>query len=76
MLLENILNAPQIEIPTKQEMQNAISSFVEDTYLKFYLRKPSEYEKFYFTNMIQNDTSITPVMVYSAFAQSNEYLFY
>jgi hypothetical protein len=75
-LLENILAAPEIEIPSKQEMRNDIGTFVSSTYLKFYLRKPSEYEKYFFTNMIQTDTTITPQMVYTAFAQSNEYLFY
>lgn len=76
LLLENFLNAPQIEIPSKQEMRNDIDAFVSNTYLKFYLRKPSEYEKYFFSNMIESDTTITPEMVYSAFAQSNEYLFY
>jgi len=76
MLLENFLNAPQIEIPTKQEMRSDISTFVSNAYLKFYLRKPSEYERYFFTSMIQTDTTITPQMVYTAFAQSNEYLFY
>ena len=76
MLLENFLAAPQIEIPSKQEMRNDISTFVTNSYLKFYLRQPSEYEKYFFTSMIQNDTTITAEMVYAAFAQSNEYLFY
>ncbi len=76
MLLENFLNAPEIDIPTQQDMRNDINSFVENTYLKFYLREPSEYEKYFCTNMIQTDTLITPEMVYAAFAQSNEYLFY
>ncbi|HYV95581.1 MAG TPA: hypothetical protein VE978_27650 [Chitinophagales bacterium] len=76
MLLENFLNAPQIEIPSMQEMRSDISTFVSNTYLKFYLRKPSEYEKYFFTSMIEDDTAITPEMVYAAFAQSNEYLFY
>lgn len=76
MLLENFLNTPEIEIPSKQEMRNDISAFVSNSYLKFYLRKPSEYERYFFTDIIQTDTTITPQMVYTAFAQSNEYLFY
>lgn len=76
MLLENFLNAPQIEIPSKGEMRNDVGTFVSNAYLKFYLRKPSEYERYFFTSMIQTDTTITPQMVYTAFAQSNEYLFY
>jgi hypothetical protein len=76
MLLENFLSSPQIEIPTKEEMKNNVSVFVDQTYLKFYLRNPSEYEKYFFTSMIEADSTITPEMVYAAFAQSNEYLFY
>src|SRR6185436_1493348 len=53
MLLENFLSAPQIEIPSKQQMRNDITTFVSNTYLKFYLRKPSEYEKYFFSSMIQ-----------------------
>jgi len=76
MLLENFLGNPGIDIPTDDEMRDNIEQFVVDTYLKFYLRQPDEYEKYYFINLISQDASITPEMVYASFAQSNEYLFY
>ncbi len=76
MLLENILGSPDIQIPTDEDMRNDLDAFVQQTYLKFYLRQPSEYEKYYFKNLIAENTGITPQMVYAAFAQSNEYLFY
>lgn len=76
MLLENILGSPDIQIPTDEDMRNDLDAFVQQTYLKFYLRQPSEYEKYYFKNLIVEDVGITPQMVYAAFAQSNEYLFY
>ena len=76
MLLENILGSAEIQIPADEEMRNDLDLFVEQTYLKFYLREPSEYEKYYFKNLIDEDVAITPQMVYAAFAQSNEYLFY
>ena len=76
MLLENFLGSPLISIPSNDEMRSNIDQFVTETYLKFFLRNPTEYEKYYFRDLISNDTSVTVEMIYSAFAQSNEYLFY
>lgn len=76
MLLENFLKNPEISIPSTGEMRNDPDGFVQQTYLKFYLRNPTEYEKYYFKDLIQNDTLITAEMVYAAFSESNEYLFY
>jgi len=76
MLLSNYLNSGNAIIPSNTEMRNDVGQFIEDTYKRFYLRKPTEIERYYLINLIESDTSITPEIVYSSFALSNEYLFY
>jgi hypothetical protein len=76
MLLENFLMSTDISIPSDAEMRRNTDEFVKATYLKFFLRNPTEYEKYYFKDLISKDVTITPEMIYAAFAQSNEYLFY
>lgn len=76
LLVFNALNAPGVIIPTKAEMNADVDAFLDDTYVRFYLRKPTELERYYLGNLIQTDTSITPELIYSAFSLSNEYLFY
>ncbi|MCS6917152.1 MAG: hypothetical protein RMK52_03610 [Chitinophagales bacterium] len=76
LYLENLLQDPQLTLPSNAEMRSDIPAFVTDTYLRFYQRMPSEYEKYYFTQLISNDTTITPEQVYAAFIQSNEYQYY
>lgn len=76
LFLANFLNSSSVKLPTKTEMQGDPGKFVEDTYLKFYTRRPNEFEKFYFVNLIQSDTSVTPELVYYAFGTSVEYRFY
>lgn len=76
MIAKNFLNDPGLVIPAKAQMQADVSQFVTDTYKKFYIREPNEYEKWYLVNLINSDTSITPELVYYAFATSNEYRYY
>ncbi|MEO6166798.1 MAG: hypothetical protein ABIO46_00955 [Chitinophagales bacterium] len=76
VLLENFLADPEIKIPTNEEMRSNMDEFVNQTYLKFFLRYPTAYEKYFLKDLISKDAAITSEMVYAAFAQSNEYLFY
>lgn len=76
LVINNFLNALAAIIPTDAQMRSDIPAFVEDTYRRFYLRKPTQYEKHYLINVIEGDPGLTPILIYFAFAQSNEYLFY
>ncbi len=76
ILLENILADPEINVPTNEAMRSNTAEFVKETYLKFYLRNPTVYEAYFFKDLIDKDATITSEMIYAAFAQSNEYLFY
>ena len=70
------IKAPGLIIPTDAEMRANIDKFITDTYVRFYLRKPTELEKATLKNMISKDSGLKPELIYFSFALSNEYLFY
>jgi hypothetical protein len=76
LIINDYLNDPNVQIPTNQEMRNDIDQFVENTYVRFFLRLPDAYERYFLKNAIENDPELTPELIYSAFATSNEYKFY
>lgn len=76
MIIKNFLNDVSITLPTKAQMQNDVSKFVNDTYKKLYNRLPNEYEKYYVVKVINADATITPALVYYAMMTANEYRYY
>ncbi|MCB0839602.1 MAG: hypothetical protein KDD99_23190 [Bacteroidetes bacterium] len=76
LLIRNMLNSPQADVPSAQEMRNDIEGFITDTFKKFYVREPGEYELWYFRSLIESDPDITPELIYYAFLTSDEYRFY
>jgi len=76
LITNAFINDNLSQIPTDAEMRADIDQFIEDTYLRFYLRFPSAYEKFYLKQEIQNDSGMTPELIYISFSSSNEYKFY
>ena len=76
LILSHYLNDPELELPTDAEMQSDPEAFVEATYIRFYKRNPTPYEKIYFVNLIEEDPDITVEVLYTAFILSNEYYFY
>jgi hypothetical protein len=57
-------------------MNADIDTFIDDTYVRFYVRFPTEAEKTYVRNFIQSNPYMTPELVYFSFALSDEYMFY
>ena len=51
-------------------------AFIEDAFIRFYLRNPTAYEKRFLTEQITNDPELTPRLIYISFALANEYYFY
>ena len=76
IIIKNMLNAPGILIPTNAQMLADIDGFITNTYKKFYNRIPTEYELWGIRDLIQNDTQITPELIYYAFLTSDEYRYY
>lgn len=78
MILNSMLKDPEVanELPDNDEMRDNIDDFIEETYLRFYLRKPTEYEKYGLKKLIEEDEEMTVEDVYRVFLLSNEYMFY
>ena len=76
LILNNFVNSGNITIPSDNEMRADLDKFIEDTYLRFFLRMPNAYEVFELKKEIEEDEGLTPELIYQAFALSNEYKFY
>ena len=76
MIVRNLINGSGVKVPTNAEMRADVPAFVQNSYKKFLLREPNEFEKWYAENKIRTDSTITPVLVYYVFLTSNEYRYY
>ena len=76
LLVSNFMNDPAVILPTSAAMNADVDKFIDDTYVRFYLRKPTTYEKAFLKNMISTDASLTPELIYTSFALSDEYQYY
>ena len=76
IIIRNLLNRPEAQIPDNTDMRADVKGFVIGTYKKFYVREPGEYERWYFENLINSNPDITPEIIYYAFLTSDEYRYY
>ena len=76
LLIANLMKKPGVIIPSVNDMNADLDKFITDTYVRFYVRKPSEAEKEYLKQFITADPNITPELVYMSFALSDEYMYY
>jgi hypothetical protein len=76
LIISNFLNSPDVILPTNAEMRADIAIFLEETYRRFYVRKPTQIELNYYKNYLENNSTVNPEMVYFAFAISDEFFFY
>lgn len=76
LILNSLVNSPNVTIPTNAEMRSNIEQFIKETFIRFFLREPSPYETFELKKAIEDDPALTPELIYQGFALSNEYKFY
>lgn len=76
VIISNFMNKPGVQLPTVAEMNANLNAFIEDTYVRFFVRYPTEAEKLWLRNFITTNPYATPEIVYFSFALSNEYLYY
>jgi hypothetical protein len=76
IILSNYMNESGTVLPSVADMKANTEQFIIDTYKRFYLRIPTELEKSFFINYFQSNPNVTPELVYTAFAASDEYIFY
>lgn len=76
LIISSYMNDPQVVLPTFTAMRGNLDLFITETYERFYVRPPSQLELEYMKNYLENNTDITPELVYFAFAISDESFFY
>jgi len=76
LVLSNYFNTTGLKIPPNTVMRSNVDSFIESSYKRFFLRYPSEGEKTFFRNYINNNPSITVELVYTSFSTADEYQYY
>lgn len=76
VLLSNFFNSDEVQLPTPEEMQANPDAFIDETYLRFFVRLPTAAERTYVRNFLDNHPGMTPELVYMSFALSEEYLYY
>lgn len=76
LMIRNFLQLPGVQIPTSIQMQADVDNFILQTYQRFYTRVPNEFEIWQLKEYINNNTSVTPELIYYAFMTSDEYRYY
>jgi hypothetical protein len=76
VLLSNFFNEPDVTLPTMEALQADPDAFIDETYVRFFVRLPSVAERTYLRNFIDNHPGMTPELIYMSFALSEEYLYY
>ena len=79
VIISNYMNSSTVKLPSRKMMTDSTERFVEETFVRFFIRRPTEAEKTWFINFInanKSNPSFRPELVYTAFAASDEYMFY
>jgi hypothetical protein len=76
MIVKNLINRGGTQIPSDIAMRGDLPSFVEQTYLRIYNRKPNEFEAWKLKDMVEKNADITAKMVYYSLMTSEEYKYY
>jgi Arc/MetJ family transcription regulator len=76
MIVKSMINRSGVQLVTDAAMRADINAFVEQTYLRFYNRKPNEFEQWKMKDIIEKNTDITPKAIYYSMMTANEYRYY
>ena len=76
MVIGSFMRNPDAKVPTMDEMRGDISSFVQETYIRFLIRQPTQAELIFMSNFIEARPQLEPHIIYTTFALSDEYQFY
>lgn len=79
VIISNYMNSNNVKLPSRRMMVDSTEKFVEETYIRFFIRRPTEAEKTWFINFInanKSNPNFRPELVYTAFSASDEYMFY
>ena len=73
LIIRNFLDDSEAVVPTDAEMRADVAVFVKTCYNQFYGREASGQEAWFLQKMIENNTGLTPDVIYYSFLTSNEY---
>lgn len=76
MIVKSLINRNNVVLVTDNAMRADIAAFVEQTYLRFYNRKPNEFERWKMKDLIEKNTDISPKMIYYSMMTGDEYRYY
>ena len=76
MIVKSMINRSGVQLVTNNDMRADIPAFVEQTYLRFYNRKPNAFESWKMKDLIEKNADITPKMIYYTMMTGNEYRYY
>jgi hypothetical protein len=79
VIISNYMNTSFVKLPTRKFMIDSTEKFITDTYIRFFIRRPTEAEKTWFINFInanKANPNFRPELVYTSFSASDEYMFY
>lgn len=75
-LVSNFMQDANVQLPDAGVMVQDPDGFIDDTYVRFLVRYPTEAERTWMRNYLSSNPTMTPELVYTAFALSEEYLHY
>ncbi len=76
IMIKSLLADSRAKIPSRAEMLADPEAFVEDSYKRFLVRKPSPQESWYLLSEINNNETLSPLDIYFAMLTSEEYRYY
>jgi hypothetical protein len=76
MIVKSLVNRSGVQIVSNSVMRADVPVFVEAVYLRFYNRKPNEFEAWKMKDLIEKSTDLIPQMIYYSMMTSEEYRFY
>ena len=76
VLVSNFMQDDEVQLPDAGMIAQNPDGFIDDTYVRFLVRYPTEAERTWMRNYLATNPTVTPESVYTAFALSEEYLHY
>ena len=76
VLVSNFMQEEGVQLPDAGTMTANPDAFIDNTYVRFLVRYPTEAERTWMRNFLASNPTMTPELVYTSFALSEEYLHY
>lgn len=76
MVIKSLINRSGVQIVPDAAMRADVATFIDVTYLRFFNRKPTEFEVWKLKDLIEKNADISPRMVYYSLMTSDEYRYF